>query len=138
MQLSNLEKAVADNFIAQGFKNQTLAYQKVRPNLPENSAQVRSSVVLNRPHVVEYLQEFRPKDACGKKITKDSLLQAACRITEKAEEKDQLKTALSGVELQGKFIGAFDQSEEDGQAYLSVLQKISNSNVVINVQQNAK
>lgn len=138
MGLSNLEKAVADNFIAQGFQDQTLAYQKVRPELRANSAQVRASVVLNRPHVVEYLQEFRPRDVAGKRVTKESLLRDACRITEKAEEKEQLKTALSGVELQGKFIGAFDQSEEDGQAYLSVLQKISNSNVVINVQQNAK
>lgn len=129
--LSLVEQLFADQYAAQGYTNAGAAYLAIKPHVTKDTAQTEASIILKRAHVQEYL---RAKPAASK-ITKEKLLTDADRITRKAEDKAQFRAALSGIELQGKLINAFDRDEGDESQYMLFLQKVTIGQVNVQINE---
>jgi hypothetical protein len=112
------------------------AYLAIRPDVSPSAARNTACQWLQRPQVQEKIQQVLQSKT--KKINKTSLLNDASRITTKAEQKEHLSVALRGVELQGRLIGAFDQSESDFNQYVTFMQSYTNINTIQVTQKDNK
>lgn len=128
--LSVFEKLVADQYARQGFKDGTDAYHVIRPEIKRETANSRSCVLLNRPHVREYLETLMPPVLPEEiKSVKKQFLKKVVRITEKAETSGEYSAALKGCELEAKVEGLFSQDDNDGAQYMQFFDKVS---IVVN------
>jgi hypothetical protein len=127
-ELSLIESQVLHEYIKNGFIA-SRAYLAVRPDVDVNYASFKAGEILKRPHVAEALEMAKRKFSV--KVDKNALLVRTGSIVDKAEQKEQYSAALKGIELQGRFIGAFDSEEGDEQKYIQFITKISGKNVTV-------
>jgi hypothetical protein len=112
----------------QGY-NATKTYLKLKPDVQENTAKVNGCMLLQRPAVALAVRQ----PVQSSKTTKDKLILDAERVSGKAEARQQYSAALKGIELQGRFIGAFDSEEQDASVYMQFLSKLQANNMTVNI-----
>ena len=135
MKISAINKAIADNYIANGM-NATKAYQTVRPDVSYGTANAKGCTIINRDEVQAYLSdkgEITTKNAIA---SKDYLIQEAHDIGMEAREAKAYVPAMKGIELKAKLNGIFDKESDSPLDYGKVLQAIViNGDVNINNNQ---
>lgn len=127
-ELDVLETQFVQEYFKNGY-NARNAYLAIRPDVRKDWASAQGNKILRRPHVSRALED--KKLALSSKIDKTSLVVRAGRIIDKAEVAEQYSAALKGIELQGRFIGAFESGEGDEEKYVQFITKITGGNVTI-------
>lgn len=123
MKLSPLEKAVANEYIANGYQGK-LAYLTVKPNVKPITAESASSKMLNSPHVKAYITEKQDKHLAKSIASKDYLIKEAHEIGQEARQQGKLNTALNAVEAKGKLNRVYDQDNQGQEGYANLLQTL--------------
>ena len=106
-------------------------FKACRPDTQDSYAYVRSAYLLKQPRVQEAIKSAEGALVVKSEVTKTSLIEKTSQIIDKAEIKEMYGAALKGIELQGRFIGAFESDEADEAKYVQFITKISGKNVTV-------
>ena len=79
MKISDIHKAVVDNYIANG-GNKTQAYISVRPKVKPTTAKVKACNIFKKPEVISYLEEQQNQLSIEAIASREYLIKQAHRI----------------------------------------------------------